>query len=161
MKHRLLSLFFLLVGLALLVWSFSRVLKEPAPAKYQPLQAPASSTPTLLAGTTTLSVEIADTDLLREQGLSGRDPLPPQTGMLFVFDIPGKYGFWMKEMKFTLDIVWIDQYWTVVGIERGARPESYPEIFDPPQAIKYVLEIPAGEAAALGIDTGSKLFLNR
>lgn len=163
MRTRATSSLLLLVGLGLVLWSFSIVLKRPAPAKYQPQVEipPTITTHTLRVGNYVLPVEIADTDRAREQGFSGRERPLSGHGILFVFDSPGTYGFWMKEMKFPLDIIWIDQYWTVIGLEREATPESYPEVFDPPVPIQYVLELPAGDAAAFSIDRGVKLFLDR
>jgi uncharacterized membrane protein (UPF0127 family) len=61
-----------------------------------------------------LSVEVADTPAERGRGLSGREMLPENSGMLFVFDTPGRYGFWMYGMKFPLDIIWIDERLRVV-----------------------------------------------
>ena len=57
---------------------------------------------------TSLRLEVADTDASRTLGLSGRDSLDSGAGMLFTFDAPGIYPFWMKDMKFPLDMVWID-----------------------------------------------------
>lgn len=108
-----------------------------------------------------ISVEVADTDTLRTQGLSGRDSLPPNSGMLFIFETPSKYGFWMKDMNFPLDIVWIDESWQVVGVDRLINPDTFPKVFYPNSAVKYVLEINSGETSMLGIDTGSKLSLDR
>src|SRR4026208_1251957 len=66
----------------------------------------------------TLNIEIAQTQIEREKGLSGRDTLPENSGMLFVFDKPDYYAFWMKDMKFPLDFIWIrDQ--KVVQITEG------------------------------------------
>ena len=80
--------------------------------------------------------------------------MPPDTGLIFVFDTPGKYGFWMKNMKFSIDIAWIDETLQVVGVERLINPDTYPKVFYPPGNIKYVLEIGAGEAQKYGIDIG-------
>src|SRR3989304_6446445 len=60
----------------------------------------------VIAGTT-INVEIAQTEAEREQGLSGHKPLADDEGMLFIFDKPGYHGFWMKDMLFSIDIIWI------------------------------------------------------
>src|SRR6185312_9026705 len=97
-------------------------------------------------GTTTVEVEVADTDASRERGLSYRDVLLLGHGMLFVFQIPGTYGFWMKDMHFPLDIIFADSNGIIVTIERDATPESYekdpPDVFYPASPISYVLEVP-------------------
>ena len=91
----------------------------------------------------TFDLEFANNQKEREKGLSGRDSLPDDHGLFFVFDQPDYYGFWMKEMKFPIDIVWFDKNKKVVGITRNLTPESYPKIFYPPQKIKYALEVNA------------------
>lgn len=106
-----------------------------------------------------IELEIADTDAARARGLSGRLKLGENEGMLFVFDQPGHYGFWMKEMNFPIDIIWIDEERQVVGIEHKVPPESFPQVFYPREAVKYVLEVNAGFAAAHGLTEGFPLSL--
>lgn len=113
----------------------------------------------LEGGKVPFEVSIADSEEERSQGLSGVPRLPSQTGKLFIFENPGMYGFWMKDMNFTLDIVWIDESLTIVGIAHGATPESYPEVFFPPKAVTYVLEINSGEAVDNNLSVGTKLEL--
>jgi hypothetical protein len=55
-------------------------------------------------------------------------------------------NYWMKEMNFPIDIVWIDDNFRVVDIIYDARPESYPNLFTSPKSVKYVLELNSGEA---------------
>lgn len=98
----------------------------------------------LQLGTSTIRAEIADTDKKRQQGLSGRKYLAKDQGMLFVFDRPDYYGFWMKEMNFPIDLIWLNQDWKVVGINKDLRPDSYPQVFYPPSEVLYVLEINSG-----------------
>src|ERR1043166_4776967 len=54
-------------------------------------------------------VEVASTETQREQGLSGRSALPSGRGMLFVFDADAEWGFWMKDMSFAIDMVWLSK----------------------------------------------------
>src|SRR5438094_9545272 len=56
----------------------------------------------------TVYVEVARTDAEREKGLGGHAPLGQYDGMLFIFDQPAPYAFWMKGMTFPLDMLWID-----------------------------------------------------
>jgi uncharacterized membrane protein (UPF0127 family) len=80
-----------------------------------------------------LSVEVADTPAERGRGLSGREMLPENSGMLFVFDTPGRYGFWMYGMKFPLDIIWIDESLRVVYFVENAQPcVNICETYEPP-----------------------------
>jgi uncharacterized membrane protein (UPF0127 family) len=61
--------------------------------------------------------------------------------MLFVFDKPSIYPFWMKDMNFPIDMIWIGENDEVVYIEKNAQPDSYPETFVSSQNAKYVLEV--------------------
>ena len=110
-------------------------------------------------GDTPLAVEVADTESLREQGLSGRDSLPEGQGMLFVFEQDGLWGIWMKDMRFPIDIVWADASGTVITIAPGIAPDTYPNSFYPTAPARYVLELPAGFAAAHDIAIGSKIVI--
>ena len=161
--------FFLLVGLVIIVGSIYLFLQKPAPKHYQPNskaleEIPAPLLPkqgerTLTINGETFIVEIAESEEERSRGLSGRETLPEGRGLFFVFEIPGKYGFWMKDMNFGIDIIWIDESWRVVGVEREVRPETFPKIFYPVRAIKYVLELPAGTADEKRIDDDSIVYL--
>lgn len=90
-----------------------------------------------------ITVDIANTEELRTEGLSGRTRLSMGRGMIFIFDKAGFYGFWMKDMNFPIDIIWLDEDWTVVDITPNAKPSSYPESFIPMSPAKYVIEVPA------------------
>jgi uncharacterized protein len=104
-------------------------------------------------------VDVADTAALREQGLSGRTSLGPGNGMLFIFEHDGNWGIWMKDMRFAIDIVWMDKEGGVVGLEAEVSPQTYPASFYPDSPARYVLELPAGAAAAYGIAIGAKIVL--
>ncbi len=108
-----------------------------------------------------IPVEVADTAISRMRGLSGRENLPENTGMLFVFDKPGKYTFWMKDMKFAIDIIWIENG-RVVDIWENAQPPSRGEIpsFTPEYPATYVLEVNAGFAKETDINVGDVVILD-
>ncbi len=105
-----------------------------------------------------LSVEVVETPELRTLGLSGRKEIGAK-GMLFVFDEPDYHGIWMKDMLFAIDIVWIDESLTIVGIEKRVRPDTYPRIFRPPVPVKYVLETEERYTDAFSIQVGAKVRL--
>lgn len=109
---------------------------------------------TMTIGSTTIAALIADTPALREQGLSGRDGLPDNAGMLFVFPEAGDYSFWMKGMNFDLDMIWIGSDNRVVGVSKNVPASSYPKVFFPPSAVEYVIEVPAGFSDTHDIRTG-------
>ena len=93
-------------------------------------------------------VEIVADEESRSQGLSDRESLCIGCGMLFAYDEPGRHGFWMKDMNFPIDIVWLDENQEIVHIERSVSPDTYltnpPTVFLPPVDASYVLELPAG-----------------
>lgn len=117
-----------------------------------------SNDPVIHIGDYPVYVEIVDTDETRTRGLSGREEVP-LSGMLFIFDEPGFHGIWMKDMKFTIDVIWISEELRVIGITKGLTPESYPRIFEPPQKIKYAVETEPGYAEFLGIGVGDKVVI--
>lgn len=98
-------------------------------------------------------VTVANTDAEREQGLSGRDGLKDNEGLLFVFDKSDKYGFWMKDMKFSIDIVWI-QNEKIVFIQKAVSPSTYPNVFTPTESANMVIELPSGFCDTHGILVG-------
>lgn len=105
-------------------------------------------------------VILADTPEKRTQGLSGRSGLAENEGMLFVFPEEGIYGFWMKDMNFSIDIIWIDNAGTVVHVAESVPPDSYPTSFSPSKPAKYVLEVEAGFAKAHQVSPGSGVSLS-
>ena len=64
--------------------------------------------------------------------------------MLFIFLIPDKYGFWMKDMKFSLDLIWMDKNLAIVDMTKNLSPETFPAVFSSSSPVKYVLEVNAG-----------------
>lgn len=91
-----------------------------------------------------IEAQLADTVDLQMLGLSGRDGLSRKAGLLFSFTEDGKYPFWMKDMSFAIDIIWIDQNMKIVHIEHSVDPNTFPKTFDSPMPARYVLEIASG-----------------
>jgi uncharacterized membrane protein (UPF0127 family) len=118
-----------------------------------------SEAPAVLINGARFSIEIADTPEARAQGLSGRSSLAPNTGLLFIFDTPGRPGFWMKDMIFPIDIIWLSAQGTVAQVTENFTPNSYPEIIYPKQDVTRVLEVPAGSAATFQIKTGDSFSI--
>ena len=110
--------------------------------------------PTVRIGGTNFTVEVADNPEARAKGLSGRASLPPGAGMLFIFEEARVHTFWMKDMMFPLDLVWIGEQCTVASISPNVPPPTAEQAdsdlprFRPTQPVRYVLEINGGEAAA-------------
>lgn len=109
----------------------------------------------LKLGNAELTVRMLDTDEERIQGLSGRKSLPADEGYLFVFDVADEHGIWMKDMRFPIDILWLDSGLKVVHIEHAVDPETYPEVFRPGKPALFVLEANSGFAKDNNIEVGS------
>lgn len=112
----------------------------------------------------TVRALVADTADLRARGLSGLDQLAHGWGMWFEFDTTGSHVFWMRGMRFSIDIIWMDAGLQVVHIVRAAPvPPTDAASADLPRYApsggnsRYVLEIAAGSAEELGIDLGDVL----
>lgn len=105
-----------------------------------------------------LTLEIVDTPSSRERGLSGRQSLGKDKGMLFVYDKPEILCFWMKDMNFDIDILWFDSNKKLVYQKQQATPGSYPkESFCPPIPAQYILEVAAGTSENLKLGMGDML----
>jgi uncharacterized membrane protein (UPF0127 family) len=102
----------------------------------------------------TIHVSIADTAPLREKGLGDRDHLNPDEGMLFVFQTDDRYAFWMKDMRFSIDIVWLTASGTIIYVADNVAPETYPHAFLPDEPARYVLELPAGWMSSHDVKIG-------
>jgi hypothetical protein len=101
-----------------------------------------------------VAVEVAASDATRERGLSGRNRLETGHGVLFLFAQPAKYSFWMKDMRFPIDAIWIRDGKIVdlsIGIQPPQTDEEVPLSFSPIEAADAVLEVPAGFAAEHGL----------
>ncbi len=105
------------------------------------------------------TIDRADSEQERERGLSGRAEIPHEYGLLFVFPEKGLHGFWMKDMQAPIDIIWLSDDGTVLGIEASVTPSTYPKTFSPPEPVRYVLETRAGEARMKGWTVSSRLGL--
>ena len=115
----------------------------------------------LKIGDKTILIEIAKTEKDREQGLSGKKNLPTEQGMLFAFDKPDFYSFWMKEMNFPIDIVWLDQGLKIVEITENFEPKTYPQTITSHYPAQYVLEINTKSVEKYGFKIGDVFILEQ
>lgn len=136
----------MLLALAALLW-------------FRGILTPTANTATIKLGATLITTEIVKTPAALSLGLSGRAGLWPNQGMLFVFSTADYRGIWMKDMRFPIDIIWLDEQKKIVDIKANATPDSYPTVFAPAAPAKYVIEVNAGFAAANKLKVGdSALF---
>lgn len=105
-----------------------------------------------------IKVDLALTEDEQTKGLSGKDKLDENEGMLFVFSQIGKHNFWMKDMNFPIDIIWLGEDMRVVYIKENAHPKTYPETFGPEVETKYVLEVVSGFSNKNNLKTGDNVL---
>lgn len=106
-----------------------------------------------------LKVEIADTQQKRSKGLSGKESIATDEGMLFIFEKTDKYPFWMKGLAFPLDFIWIKGE-TIVDLLSNApfpapgQSDTALPIYQPKEDVDKVLEVSAGTIQRLNIKVG-------
>jgi uncharacterized protein len=130
---------------------------------FNPLLAAALASIVVHAPKADLHLEVARTAQQREYGLMNRTSLPPHTGMIFVFAQDDQVAFWMKDTLIPLDMVFVGADGTVRLVDANVAtvPAALPDGQIPLEngKAKYVIELPAGEAARDGIVTGTRLDL--
>jgi uncharacterized membrane protein (UPF0127 family) len=138
-------------------------LTAPLVTEIGPTAAPVAPTPIVTIDDASFAVELAVTPQQRTQGLSGRPVLPPGTGMLFIFESADRYSFWMKDMRFPLDLVWISAECIVVDITEDVPPPAPGQAvadlptYRPSEPAQYVLEINSGEVESANIRLGDRV----
>jgi len=103
-----------------------------------------STTETLTVNNHTYHLQVASTETAMEKGLGGREYMPAAEGMLFDMGRSTKQCYWMKDMRFPLDIIWLDEDQHVTHIERSLRPDTYPKRYCAEG--RYVIELNAGQS---------------
>jgi uncharacterized membrane protein (UPF0127 family) len=130
--------------------------------KKGPTPTPALPVTTVRIGDDVILAEVPHTPHDRARGLGERDFLPPDRGMLFVFDFEYPHAFWMRGMRFPLDFVWISADRRVAEVTTEVRPEpGLPEaelkLHRPRASVLYVLEVNAGVVEDLDIRVGERV----
>jgi len=159
MRRRLLTVavFALLITLGLIVFTLRQ---PPANRVFVADQSESLALPeaSIILGGESFTVELAKTAESVIRGLSKRSFLPNNRGILLVFGRTGYHGIWMKEMRFSLDIVWIDEEGVVVDLRENVSPETFPEVFSPISPARYVLEVNAGVVGERNVRIGSRIL---
>lgn len=106
-----------------------------------------------------LDMQVVRSGEERVRGLSGKLCIVDTQAMLFIFNEPADHGIWMKDMRFGIDIVWLDVDRKITHIENNVQPDSYPYVYRPGSPSLYVLELGAGQAQRIGLQTGQQLNL--
>lgn len=114
----------------------------------------------VLIRNTVITTEVAITESQKQKGLGGRTELEPDRGMLFVYDHKETYNFWMRDMKFPLDFIWIDGS-VVADITQNVPPpgtDGTPVIIKPDVMVDKVLEVNAGFVKQHNITIGDTVI---
>jgi len=115
-------------------------------------------------GKASLQVEIAHTPQEMRKGLSGRDNLPEDKGMLFIYDRPQKVSFWMKDTRFPLSIGFFDEDRILFQIEDMSlvsnKIDQWP-VYSSRKPVLYALEVNRGWFEQNGIKPGMKFSLSQ
>lgn len=114
------------------------------------------------SGKLAIDADVADSLAKRKKGLAKLDYLDVDRGMLFIFEQPGFYAIWMKDMKFAIDIVWIDENKTIVDTAEKIPPQPGRDdkeltVYKPSGIAKYVLEMNAGLIKLNDLKVGDKV----
>lgn len=133
-----------LAALVLLLTSFA------AQAQYLPLTIESSG------AVHSFAIEVMDTPQERAQGMMFRESLGPDAGMLFIFEETRPVSFWMRNTLIPLDMVFIRENGIIANVHANAIPHDETSVpSDGP--VRFVLEIPGGRAAELGIKAGDRV----
>jgi uncharacterized membrane protein (UPF0127 family) len=117
----------------------------------------AYKTTVVTMGGQTFATEISDTPYLQERGLSYRKSIGVNNAMLFVFPQDGVYKFWMKDMNFPIDIIWLSSDKKIMYIEKNLSPSTFPQTFGPDGQSHYVVEVVAGTSDRLNLTVGQSV----
>ena len=126
----------------------------------EPTSTPLPDAPLVHIGDTVYVVDLAVTPAERQQGLSGRPSMAAERGMLFVYGEDGRRAFWMPNMHFPLDMVWIRSDCIVAGVTADVpnppldTPRNQLELYPSAGLVRFILELNAGQAAMHGIEPG-------
>lgn len=102
-------------------------------------------------------LEVASTETARQKGLSERDGLPEGQGMLFKFEQNGDWRIWMVQMRFSIDVIWLDENKKIVHIKQNATPAEYPEVYKADEPSRYIIELRSGVSGTLGLKQGDEV----
>lgn len=129
-----------------------------APANIEPrsggVSSSSSETIPLTIGGSVFIAEVARTPSELSRGLGLRPSLATDRAMLFVFPASEYQGIWMKDMRFPIDILWLDDTGEVADAREEVAPETFPKIFVPSRKSRFVIELSSGTVKKTGVKVG-------
>lgn len=123
---------------------------------------PDQTTAVVRIAATEIAVEIATSSAAVQKGLSGRSSLGADRGMLFIFSRPDIYRFWMPDMHFPIDIIWMNDD-KVIDTDEDVSPKFdplHPHFYTPAHPVQYVLEVNAGFMKRNNIHIGDAVIFH-
>ena len=108
---------------------------------------------------TDYKIELAKTSAQKIKGLSNRDKLCPNCGMLFIFGFETELPFWMKDTLIPLDMIWFDKTGKIVDIKTASETNSQ-KIYQNQSPAQYVLELNANDSQKLNLKIGDIIDLS-
>mgnify|MGYP001022493004 CR=1 FL=1 len=108
-----------------------------------------------------VEVSVADTLSTRIEGLSNTPYLPDNVVKLFAFGVPGSHAIWMKDMNYSIDILWLAEGGEIVYIEENVAPETFPSSFSSPTPAWFVVETVAGFVSEHDVQLGDELVFSQ
>lgn len=112
-----------------------------------------------IIGETAITIEIVNDYEERILGLSGRESIPENHAMLFVFPDNDYHGIWMKDMNFPIDIIWLNEFSEVTHMKENVSPDTFPKVFRPTKKTRFILEFNAGFIKENSIKLRDRLVL--
>ncbi len=140
-KRNLIKILSALVAVSIIVFIFFRTQNYPE---------------RIIINNRVINVEVVDNEVLMEKGLSGHKPLSDSEGMLFIFSTLGSHQFWMKDMAFSIDIIWFDFDRKIIHIEKDISPDTFPKTYSSKSPSLYTLEVSAGISDKFGLKIGDQ-----
>lgn len=116
----------------------------------------------VMVGGASVVADIARSEAKKALGLSHRDPLKEGEGMLFIFDEPSTLSFWNKDMRFPIDVLWLENG-AVSGVSENLplfTEGSAPVIITSPSPARAVLEVPEGFVKKYGITSNNPIIIH-
>ena len=108
-------------------------------------------------GSNHYQLEVVENEDDKKRGLSGRSNIRDDQGMIFIYAEQDRRCMWMKDMNFSIDIIWLDENEVISHIEANVTPETYPNSFCGETDAKYVIELKGGVADSNGVRVGDNV----
>ncbi|MFA7395355.1 MAG: DUF192 domain-containing protein [Candidatus Paceibacterota bacterium] len=160
-RKKIFWLIFLIIVALVTLFFYPQTVLTPAHNIKNYFQPPTYEGPLVQINNVSIPVELATSTEAVTKGLSGRPSLDADKGMLFIFDLPYQYRFWMPEMNFPLDMIWIENG-RIADITENAT-ENFdplaPVFYQPIVPVRYVLEVNAGFVQKYNLKIGDQVAL--